>query len=80
MARKVPRLPRQVIRLCRQGKIPKRFRVADVRKQLEGFSENYIRTALANYAVNGNYVQHWSEPRFMRVAPGLYELHLEKPH
>ena len=69
-------LPDQIEELYRQSKIPRRFRVADVRPHLDSkFAENYISTALANYAQEtGNYVQRWSRPRFRRVARGLYEI------
>jgi hypothetical protein len=69
-------LPDQIEHLVRSGKIPRRFRVADVEKHLgRWFAENYIRTALANFAKDtGNYVKRWSRPRFRRIQPGLYEL------
>jgi hypothetical protein len=69
-------LPECVLDLYRRGKLPKQFRVADVRKQLEGeFSPNYIKTALANYAEDtGNYVKRWSKARFRRVKEGLYTI------
>lgn len=68
-------LPMLVLRLRAEGKIPVQFRVADIRNHLGGrFAENYIRTALANFAEDGNYVQRWSDPLFKRVSPGLYEV------
>jgi hypothetical protein len=69
-------LPDYIDRLLLAGKIPRRFRVADVEQHLgDAFAPNYIRTALANFAKDtGNYVQRWSRPRFRRVAPGLYEI------
>jgi hypothetical protein len=69
-------LPDEIIRLFKLGKIPKRFRVADIERHLAGqFAQNYIRTALANFEKGGNYVQRWSAPRFRRVGRGLYEVY-----
>lgn len=68
-------LPDAVCDLYRRGLLPAIFRVADVYRYLQGqFAENYIRTALANYAVGGNYAKNGSKPRFRRVARGIYEL------
>jgi hypothetical protein len=69
-------LPDQIEQLVGSGNIQQPFRVADVEKHLGHlYAENYIRTALANFAKDtGNYVQRWSRPRFRRIKPGLYEL------
>ncbi len=69
-------LPERIADLCRRGQLKQPFTVADVRGYLAGeFAENYIKTALANYAEDtGNYVHRWSEARFRRVERGLYEL------
>jgi hypothetical protein len=69
-------LPDQVHALRRRGLIPTHFRVSDIRNHLgQQYSDNYLRTALANYAEEtGNYVQRWSEPRFKRVGRGLYAI------
>jgi hypothetical protein len=70
-------LPDHIDQLLLAGKIPPRFCVADVEKHLHGiYAANYIRTALANFAKDtGNYVKRWSRPRFLRIAPGRYEVY-----
>jgi len=56
-------------------KIPHQFRVADVRSLFShNFSENHIRTVLANYAEGGNMVSRGQRARFRRVSEGLYEV------
>jgi hypothetical protein len=69
-------LPDCIAELFPIGRIHRQFRVSDLRPHLgHQFAENYIRTALANYAEDtDNYVKRWSAPRFRRVGRGLYEI------
>jgi hypothetical protein len=67
--------PESVRDLYNRGLLPTKFRVAHVCRHLSGaYSQNYIRTALANYAEGGNYVIHGAEAKFRRVSRGAYQL------
>ena len=67
--------------LCRKGRIPRRWRAADIRPRLNRqFSANTIRTVPANQSISrdgkekGNYVLRGAEPMAFRLGDGLFEL------
>ena len=70
-----------VLDLRRHGRIPRQWRVADIRLHLVGrFSPNTIRTVPANQSISrdrkvkGNYVLRGTPPEAFRLGDGLYEL------
>lgn len=64
----------EIVRLAKDGTIPVPFRVADFKPHVRNFSPTHIRTVLSNYEKNdGDQVKRGREPRFVRVAYGLYE-------
>jgi hypothetical protein len=67
-------LPRRVRDLVRAGVVPRQFQVSNIRPHLSEFSENYVRTCLANWCERGNYEKQGLAPEFRRVKPGVYEL------
>jgi len=68
-------LPDGIAALSRCGMLPHCFGVADIRFHFRGrFSENYIRTVLANFAEGGNYVKRGARARFRRVGYGQYQI------
>jgi hypothetical protein len=66
----------RIVSLCRQGKIPRKFRVRHVRAYLgKAYPESDLRTVLANYARDtGNYVLRGMPPLFKLIDRGLYEV------
>jgi len=67
----------RIVCSVQRGKIPHQFRVADVRRLFSShqFSENHIRTVLANYAQGGDMViRAGQRARFRRLSKGLYKI------
>lgn len=74
MAHKIS-LPEAILRLVREGKLPKAFRTKDICEHLNGeFTLKYLKTVLPNYCEGtGNYIKRGHPAWFRRISAGLYE-------
>jgi hypothetical protein len=64
----------QIVALHKKGALPTAFCVKDIRAHFQNqFSENHVRTVLANYCQGTGYeVLQGRKARFKRISQGLY--------
>jgi hypothetical protein len=74
MAIKEPALADKIVALCKRGRLPTPFCVADIRKHFEdSYEDSHIRTVLANCCEGGYfYLKYGTPPRFERSSKGKY--------